>query len=159
MGYRMAQRLAALIAGLLFGAGLTVSRMIDPATILAFLDFAAIADGGWNPSLALVMAGALAVTVVGYRVAFARGRPLFSSAFSLPAARAIDRRLVGGAALFGLGWGLVGYCPGPALAGLGQGSGKTVAFVIAMLAGMTVFQCMIAARAGHADRSGRPPAR
>ena len=89
--------LAALAAGLLFGAGLSLSRMIDPAVVLAFLDFAAVADGGWNPALAFVMAGAVLVTAVGYALIFRRRAPLFAPAFAIPGKRPIDRRLIAGA--------------------------------------------------------------
>jgi hypothetical protein len=139
----MVRILAGLAAGLLFGAGLALSQMIDPAVVLAFLDVAAIASGGWNPALALVMIGALAVTTVGYRLVFRRGRPLFEAGFSVPTTRVIDRPLLTGATLFGLGWGLVGYCPGPAIAGLGFGGGKTWAFVAAMLAGMVAYHMFV----------------
>lgn len=143
----MARIVAALVAGLLFGIGLTVSRMIDPAVVLAFLDFGAIPDGGWNPSLAFVMAGALVVTAIGYRLAFRRTRPLFAERFALPAKHPIDRPLIAGGVLFGLGWGLVGYCPGPALAGLAVGPAKTWLFVAAMLVGMGVHRVVFAGRA------------
>lgn len=151
----MARILAGLVAGLLFGAGLTLSTMIDPAVVLAFLDFTAIASGGWNPALALVMAGALAVTAVGYRLAWQRPRPLLGDRFAVPPAAAIDRRLLAGAAVFGLGWGLVGYCPGPAIAGLGVGGLKTWVFVAAMLAGIAAHR-LITDRGTAADA---PPPR
>jgi hypothetical protein len=124
------------MAGLLFGVGLTVSSMISPAKVLAFLDIAAIADGRWDPSLALVLAGALGTTALGYAPVLRRKAPLVAPRFALPTATAIDARLVVGAVLFGIGWGLVGLCPGPALAGLSQGSGKTFLFVAALFAGI-----------------------
>lgn len=142
----MARVLAALAAGLLFGVGLALSQMIDPAVVLGFLDLGAIPSGGWNPSLAFVMLGALAVTALGYRLTYRRARPLFAKRFARPPGLPIDRRLVGGAVLFGLGWGLVGYCPGPALAGLAVGSVKTWVFVLAMLAGMLLFRWFVARR-------------
>jgi uncharacterized protein len=129
-----------LIAGLLFGAGLTLSQMVDPNKVLGFLDLAGIADGSWDPSLAFVMAGALAVTAAGYRLALRRAAPLMAPQFSLPTAKDIDARLVGGAAIFGVGWGLAGYCPGPAIASLAFGKVEVLAFVIAMLVGMGLFQ-------------------
>lgn len=120
-----------LAAGLVFGAGLALSGMIDPAKVTNFLDVA----GAWDPTLAFVMAGAVAVAFAGYRLAFARGRPILGGSFDLPARTRIDGRLVGGAAIFGVGWGLAGFCPGPALASLGLGQGAWV-FVAAMVAGM-----------------------
>ncbi len=124
--------LLALVAGLLFGAGLAFGGMTDPAVVLGFLDVA----GNWNPALLFVMAGALGVTALGYRLAFRRGRPLLAGRFTLPAARPIDARLLGGAALFGVGWGLAGYCPGPALASLPALHAGTLVFVLAMVAGV-----------------------
>jgi len=130
--------LIAFGAGLLFGAGLAVSGMHDPAKVLDFLDIAAIADGGWDPSLAFVMAGGLAVTLPAFSYARRRAAPLAAPAFQVPAATAIDMRLILGALLFGAGWGLVGYCPGPALAALAFGVTGTILFVLAMIVGMIV---------------------
>jgi uncharacterized membrane protein YedE/YeeE len=124
----------ALAAGLLFGAGLALGGMTDPAVVLGFLDVA----GAWNPTLAFVMGGALAVTFVGYRLVFRRAGPLLDGRFALPTAHAIDARLLGGAALFGAGWGLAGYCPGPALASLPAAHLGTAVFVLAMLAGLAL---------------------
>ncbi len=146
----MAGVLAAFVAGLLFGAGLTVSRMIDPAVVLAFLDLGAITEGTWDARLAFVMAGALAVTTVGYRLVLKRRTPLFAPAFLLPTKRAIDWRLITGAAIFGGGWGLVGYCPGPAVAGLLLGVAKTWIFVAAMLVGMAIYHWLFE-RAAHSS--------
>jgi len=126
------QVLIALVAGLLFGAGLYVSQMVNPAKVLAFLDIA----GDWDPSLAFVMAGALAVAALGNVLAERRPAPFAADSYRLPTARRIDGRLVGGAALFGVGWGLVGFCPGPALAALPFGLWQVVLFVAAMIAGM-----------------------
>jgi uncharacterized protein len=123
--------LAALGAGVLFGVGLVVSRMVDPGKVLAFLDLA----GRWDPSLALVMAGALAVAIPGFRLAQARGAPALGGRFDAPATRGIDRRLLLGAAVFGVGWGLVGFCPGPAIASLAFGQPESLVFVLAMAAG------------------------
>lgn len=131
----MRRLVSAFACGLLFGLGLTVSHMIDPAKVLGFLDLA----GNWDPSLALVMLGALAVAAPGYALARRLARPLCAADFGPPTRAAVDRRLVAGAVLFGTGWGLVGYCPGPALASVGFGGGRTLLFVAAMLAGMTVF--------------------
>ncbi len=132
----MARILSGLAAGLLFGAGLAISGMIDPEKVLGFLDVA----GAWDPSLAFVMAGGLAVTFVGYRVVLRRPAPLLEPRFQIPTRRDIDGRLVGGAALFGLGWGLVGLCPGPALSAIGLGGPSVWLFVAAMLAGMLGFR-------------------
>lgn len=128
------QLLATLAAGLLFGLGLSVSGLVNPAKVLAFLDIA----GDWDPSLAVTMACAVGVTFLGYRLAFARGAPLFADTFQIPALSDIDRRLVAGAALFGIGWGLVGFCPGPAIAALSLGLTPVLVFVAAMLAGMAL---------------------
>jgi hypothetical protein len=122
----------AFVSGLLFGIGLVVSGLANPAKVQNFLDLA----GTWDPSLALVMAGAVAVTAIGYRLAWQRGSPLFEANFQLPLAAAIDARLLAGAAIFGIGWGLGGFCPGPALVALTELGGSKVAFVAAMLAGM-----------------------
>lgn len=132
----------ALVAGALFGLGLAVSGMTDPDKVLNFLDLA----GHWDPSLALVMAGALLVSVPGYawvrrRAASACGDPL-----QLPTATRIDARLVGGSALFGIGWGIAGLCPGPALANLAHGAPEAFAFVAAMLAGSQLARLLPAAR-------------
>ena len=127
----MPRNLAALIAGILFGLGLAVSGMINPAKVLAFLDIA----GRWDPSLILVMAGALAVTFVGFRLVLRRPAPLLGDRFDVPSLRRIDGRLVAGAALFGIGWGLVGFCPGPAFAALAFGLPPSFVFIAAMAAG------------------------
>src|SRR5688572_5025139 len=142
-----------LIAGLLFGAGLTVSQMVDPAKVQGFLDFAGIADGTWDPSLALVMAGALAVTALGYRLALRRTAPLMAPRFALPTRKDIDVPLVAGAAIFGVGWGLAGYCPGPAVASLAFGNAEALAFVVAMLVGMGAFELFARPSAARAHSS------
>jgi uncharacterized membrane protein YedE/YeeE len=126
--------LVSLVAGLIFGLGLTISRMIDPAKVLGFLDVA----GKWDPSLAFVMAGAVFVAALGYWLAGSRARPIIEADFHGSTRSSLDRPLVIGAALFGIGWGLVGYCPGPALASLGLGRGETLIFLAAMVAGMGV---------------------
>ncbi len=122
----------ALVAGVVFGAGLTVSDMINPARVLNFLDLA----GHWDASLAFVMGGALCVVAIGYRLAFRRTRPFLAPEFSLPLSQRIDAPLLLGAALFGAGWGLAGICPGPALAGLVSLEPKIFVFIGAMLIGM-----------------------
>ena len=124
--------LAALLAGLLFGLGLVVSAMVDPAKVLGFLDLA----GDWDPSLALVMVGAIPVAALGFVLGRRRPRPLLAASFQPPTARALDSRLIRGAALFGAGWGLVGFCPGPALASLALGAWQSWVFAAAMLLGM-----------------------
>ena len=128
--------LAAFASGLLFGAGLIVSGMSNPAKVLNFLDFAGTWTGTWDPSLALVMAGALVVTAIGYRLALARGAPVCEPEFQLPPRTVIDRPLLAGAVLFGMGWGLGGFCPGPAFVALTQDGASTIAFVACMLIGM-----------------------
>jgi len=128
--------LTSLLAGLVFGLGLILSGMSDPAKVLGFLDLA----GPWDPSLALVMVGAIAVGLVAFAIARRRGTTLLGLSLKLPTARHIDRRLVGGGLLFGAGWGLAGFCPGPALVAFGMGELKAVVFVAAMLVGMGVFE-------------------
>lgn len=140
------QGLVALVAGLLFGLGLAVSRMVDPPKVLGFLDVGALASGGWDPSLAFVMIGALAVNAPLVALARRRGRPLCAARLDLPTRADIDARLIVGALLFGAGWGLVGYCPGPALAALGFGAGGTLVFVTAMIAGMALYRLTVASR-------------
>lgn len=124
--------LVTLALGLLFGLGLVLSGMANPAKVLNFLDL----YGPWDPSLAFVMGGAVAVAFAGYRLVLRRRRPLAAESFQLPARRDLDARLLVGPAIFGVGWGLAGYCPGPALTALGLGATGTLAFVPAMLAGM-----------------------
>jgi uncharacterized membrane protein YedE/YeeE len=121
-----------LLAGVIFGAGLTLSDMVNPARVLNFLDFA----GSWDPTLIFVMAGGLAVTILGYKLIFRRSSPVADDKFHLPTQRQIDLPLVGGAALFGVGWGLAGICPGPAFADLATLEPKVLLFVAAMLVGM-----------------------
>ncbi|PZX18935.1 hypothetical protein LX81_00629 [Palleronia aestuarii] len=122
---------AGFAAGLLFGVGLILSGMSDPAKVLSFLDLA----GNWDPSLAFVMAGAAVVSFVGYRFSWRRTRPVLFDKFELPTARSIDRPLVVGAALFGIGWGIGGYCPGPAWSALGLGDPGTLVFMPALMLG------------------------
>lgn len=126
--------LSALLAGLIFGAGIALSGMINPAKVLNFFDLA----GTWDPSLAFVMAGALAVTFVGYRLVLRRAQPLFDIRFHLPTRRDLDPRLAGGSALFGVGWGIAGFCPGGAIPALGLGQPDAAIFVGAMLGGLAL---------------------
>lgn len=130
------QSLIALLVGLVFGLGLIVSGMTDPARVLGFLDLA----GSWNPSLAFVMGGAIVVALPAFALAARRQRTLSGAPLQLPTATRIDRRLVLGALAFGAGWGLAGLCPGPALALLVTGNGKVLVFVASMLVGMGVFE-------------------
>jgi uncharacterized protein len=138
------------IIGLVFGLGLIVSGMSNPAKVLNFLDFAAIRSGTWDASLAFVMAGAIAVTFIGFKLAFKRSQPVFGAKFHLPTREDIDARVVAGPAIFGVGWGLSGFCPGPAVTALGFGTSSAVIFVAAMLAGMWLAR-FIANRASMSD--------
>jgi uncharacterized membrane protein YedE/YeeE len=126
----------AFIAGLVFGVGLIVAGMANPAKVLGFLDLA----GAWDPSLAFVMMGAIAVGAVAFAVARRRTASWIGLPIQWPSTRTIDRRLLGGSALFGVGWGLAGFCPGPAVVALGAGYGKAAVFVGAMLLGMAAFE-------------------
>ena len=127
-----------LLSGLVFGIGLIVSGMANPAKVLGFLDLA----GRWDPSLALVMAGAIAVGVMAFVVAHRRTVSFLRQEMRVPADRHVDRRLVGGSILFGIGWGIAGFCPGPGLVALGMGELKAAVFVLAMLAGMSAFELL-----------------
>ncbi|NRR29132.1 YeeE/YedE family protein [Oxalobacteraceae bacterium] len=127
--------ITALASGLLFGIGLIVSGMTDPSKVIGFLDLA----GRWDPSLAFVMGGAIAVGLVAFAFAARRDKSLLGDTIRLPTATHIDRRLVFGGLAFGAGWGLAGYCPGPALASLAGGGAKPLVFSAAMLAGMVIF--------------------
>ena len=130
--------LTSLLAGLVFGIGLIVSGMANPAKVLGFLDL----FGKWDPSLGLVMGGAVAVASIAFFLARKRTVSLLGASLKLPTARDIDRRLVMGSVLFGVGWGIAGFCPGPALVALGMGEGKALVFVLAMLAGMGLFEVL-----------------
>ena len=141
--------LTAFIVGLVFGIGLIVSGMTDPSKVLGFLDLA----GEWDPSLAFVMGGAILVGLLAFRVAGRRERSLLGEPMRLPTATRIDRRLVLGSLAFGAGWGLAGYCPGPALASLATGGVKPLIFTVAMLAGMSLFELLEWARATRSTRT------
>jgi uncharacterized membrane protein YedE/YeeE len=147
--------IAALAAGLLFGLGLTVSQMINPAKVTGFLDIL----GDWDPSLALVMATAIPVAALGYAFGRRRSAPFCGPAFAIPTQAHVDWRLVLGAVLFGAGWGMVGYCPGPALAAIGLGNPGTVQFVIAMLVGMGLYRGTQSLLGRPAEKRVRPPRR
>lgn len=143
-------------AGLVFGIGLIVSRMFDPSKVKGFLDLA----GAWDPSLGLVMAGAVAVGSVAFAIAKRRRTTLLGEPLVLPMRRDIDRRLVVGSLLFGIGWGIAGICPGPALVAVGAGHAKALVFAIAMLAGMFLFTLLERRRSAHApplDKGVRAP--
>lgn len=127
----MMQPLVSLVAGVVFGLGLAVAEMTNPLKVLDFLDLA----GNWDPSLAFVMGGAVLVTLTAFRFILRRPVPIYAERFHLPTLTQLDRKLLGGAALFGIGWGLAGYCPGPALATLLSGNSETWLFVPAMLVG------------------------
>ncbi len=120
--------------GILFGLGLIISGMANPAKVLGFLDI----SGTWDPTLAFVMAGALAVSALGYRLQKKCSKPLFAAQFAIPSRKDLDARLLGGAALFGLGWGLIGLCPGPALVALGSMTTEAGVFVLCLLAGLWI---------------------
>ena len=129
---------ASLLCGLVFGLGLIVSGMADPAKVLGFLDI----GGAWDPSLAFVMAGAIAVGSPAFAMASKRTRSFLGATMKLPTSRDIDRRLVIGSVVFGVGWGVAGFCPGPGLVALGMGEVKALIFVVAMLAGMVAFELL-----------------
>jgi uncharacterized protein len=127
------KNLSALLVGMIFGLGIAISGMANPAKVLNFFDVA----GTWDPSLMFVMGGALITTMIGYRLVFGlRSQPVFGDTFALPAQRSVDRELIGGAALFGIGWGIAGFCPGGAIPALGLGSYNTLTFLVAMICGM-----------------------
>jgi uncharacterized membrane protein YedE/YeeE len=142
------ERLIVLISGMLFGAGVTISGMVNPMKVLNFFDI----FGTWDPTLILVMGAGLLVTLLGYQIIFKRKVPLFAPSFRLPTSQDIDTKLLGGAALFGMGWGLGGFCPGPAVASLVFGRTESITFVIAMAAGMLLtkqYQKLQQPKAGH----------
>lgn len=151
-----ARLLAALLAGAIFGLGLAVSGMMDPAKVVGFLDFA----GDWDPTLALVMGGALLVCVPAFRLVLKRPRPVLADGFALPAKSALDARLLGGAALFGVGWGLSGFCPGPAVAALVpalvSGLAPVLVFFAAMISGMVLYARFFESPKRGAEEA-RPP--
>ena len=132
----MGRHISALLAGLVFGLGLTISEMVNPAKVLAFLDLL----GSWDPSLAFVMGGALIVTAIGYRLVWMQPKPVFADRFQVPGDRSIDTRLAVGAVMFGVGWGLVGLCPGPAISALTLGGIPVLVFLAAMGTGMAAFE-------------------
>ncbi len=138
--------LSEFLIGLLFGFGLILSGMTDPGKVIGFLDL----SGAWDPSLAFVMGGAILVGLVAFRLARQRTENFLGGAMRLPTANDINARLVVGSLVFGAGWGLAGFCPGPALVSLGAGHDKAVVFVLAMIAGMAAFEWLEAQRARSA---------
>lgn len=132
----MLRHISALLAGLIFGGGLIISQMVNPDKVISFLDI----FGNWDPSLALVMGAALIVTAVGYRLVWRRSKPLAADQFQIPTNKTIDKKLAMGAILFGIGWGLVGLCPGPAIAALLFGGSPIIIFLGAMVVGMVIFE-------------------
>jgi uncharacterized membrane protein YedE/YeeE len=137
----------ASVAGVIFGAGLALSDMVNPARVLGFLDIA----GTWDPTLALVMGAAVVASAIGFAFSRRLRAPLFGESFFIPENRRLDSQLIGGAALFGIGWGLVGFCPGPAIAGLIYGMWQPWLFVAAMTAGMVLQRVVSAPRKAKAD--------
>lgn len=144
----MMSRISMLASGLLFGAGLALSGMTRPSKVMSFLDF----TGDWDPSLAFVMAGAIAVHAVLYRVVRRRPSPLFQATFHVPTRRDVDPRLVAGAAIFGLGWGLGGFCPGPGIVSAASLDPSALVFVAAMLGGMLIQHALDAAQKKGAQK-------
>ena len=132
----MKRNIIALAAGLVFGFGLAVSHMVEPTKVLAFLDV----TGNWDPSLLLVMAGGVAISLAAYRLIRGKAAPLFAPQFYLPTRTALDRPLVIGAGIFGVGWGIAGYCPGPGIAALGLGTWEAPVFVAALAAGSLTYK-------------------
>ncbi len=141
--------LTAFVAGLIFGIGLIFAGMTDPSKVIGFLDIA----GLWDPSLALVMAGAILIGLFAFRFGQRRETGWLGHAMRLPLNRSIDKPLIIGSLIFGAGWGMAGFCPGPALTALGSGNGKAAIFVIGMVAGMAVFEFVMRMRAGSPDGS------
>lgn len=135
----MKQHLIVFIIGILFGTGLCISQMADPDKVLDFLDI----TGNWDPSLLLVMVGAVAVTLVTFRYVLGREHPLLEPGFHLPGRKNIDFRLITGSALFGIGWGMVGYCPGPVITALGFGFVDAFIVVVAVIAGMVLHKIVL----------------
>lgn len=132
-----------LVAGLIFGFGLSLSGMLDPVRVRGFLDIA----GAWDPTLMFVLGGAVSVSAIGYVLSRRFSGPAFDAQFDVPTRRAIDRELIAGAIIFGIGWGIAGLCPGPAIASLSLGLVPTVVFVVAMIVGMILHDRVWVARA------------
>ncbi|MEO8768422.1 MAG: DUF6691 family protein [Nitrosospira sp.] len=144
--------ITALVSGFIFGLGLILAGMANPGKVLAFLDIA----GAWDPSLAFVMGGAAGVASLAFAMARKRNRSYLGFAINLPTSSVIDKRLVLGSLAFGIGWGMAGICPGPALVLLGSGSGKGMIFVAAMLLGMGIFEILERTRSINFRKRGQP---
>jgi len=155
MTSRVAQIAVALVSGAVFGLGLSLSGMLDPARVQGFLDV----FGAWDPSLAFVLGGAVAVAMIGTALMRRMARPMLDTAFHLPTATKIDGRLIIGSAIFGVGWGLAGLCPGPALSALSLGLMPVVAFVVAMVIGMVVHDRLVQGPSARARPCFLPSAR
>lgn len=143
--------LPGLVVGIVFGAGLALSDMVNPARVLAFLDLA----GAWDPTLAFVMGGAILPSAIGYALVRRMNRPLLAEEFRIPQNRAMERQLIAGSALFGIGWGLAGLCPDPAIAGLAFGKWQLWLFAAAMLAGMLGHRLFASPGSSKPARSAR----
>jgi uncharacterized membrane protein YedE/YeeE len=146
--------LSPLLAGLIFGLGLCLSGMIDPGKVLGFLDLA----GNWDPSLALVMGGAVTVAFFAFRFAAQRSRSFANQPFEIPKTRTIDAKLIAGSLIFGIGWGLAGLCPGPAIVNIGFFDGRALLFVLAMVAGIKLSDVLFGPRSAAADAVAVPQA-
>jgi hypothetical protein len=146
--------LAAILSGLVFGLGVTIAGMNNPEKVLDFLDIA----GNWDPSLALVLAAATGTAGLSFRYILRRRCPIFGTKFHLPLSNDIEFRLVLGAGIFGIGWGIVGLCPGPAFTTLLLGQWQAYVFIAAMVAGMIVYQWIDARLAARRERAANPPA-
>lgn len=143
---------AAAVSGILFGLGLGISGMTDPSKVIGFLDL----FGAWDPALAFVMGGAVVTYLVAFRLITRRAHPVFAERFSLPTRRDVDVRLLGGAALFGIGWGLSGVCPGPAITSVPAGAPGILAFVVAMAGGMVLYRAVDRIRSARAAAASAP---
>ena len=148
----MRKNVAALFSGLVFGFGLAVSHMVEPTKVLAFLDIA----GQWDPSLLLVMLGAVVLTSIAFRLISRRPKPLLAPKFFLPTRSELDRPLILGAAIFGAGWGLAGYCPGPGIAALGLGTWEAPVFVSALAAGSLTYRWLFERRSRNSRHAAEP---
>lgn len=146
---------SAFLIGLIFGLGIVISGMVNPAKVVNFFDVA----GTWDPSLIFVMGGALVITFIGYRVVLSQDKPLYGARFQLPTASDIDRRLVFGSAVFGIGWGIAGFCPGGAIPALGTGRIDVFIFMLAMIAGILAARFFLARQGGarQTTETGRAP--
>ena len=138
----MGEKIGSLFAGIIFGIGLSISGMVNPGKVIGFLDF----FGQWDPSLAIVMGGAVTIYAIGYRLIIKSGKPICAETFHIPKRSDLDMRLISGAILFGAGWGLAGYCPGPAITGLALGFSQTFIFFAAMGAGVIIFKLTIGSK-------------